>query len=848
MPASTSPYQSNDYQSVSNYRPYALPVNDIFKAITAQNAWWEEGASRVKSVYDNALDLQLSKPGNQKIRDDFMKQADQQLTKLSSMDLADPSVQRQGFNIFKPLFKDEGIVYDDAATKHYEQVRSDALAQRQKGDGKGYSDTNLQYAMTGYKEFMDSPDRMAGKKAYVNRREYTPYYDPTPDMNTALKNCHPDTYTKDTGAGLDIVHQSNEGLSAIKLNGCLGSISPKAMRQLQIDGAVTYKNNLGALRDGYLPHLDNTIKQLSEESAAYQGFLANKDNLETLTDEQLKPYGLSKATLKTLGPQVVALAQGKVSDNQHRIDNLQKTADQLRAGDLSSISGDNFEQVAGSVYTKGYMDQYSASHQWFKNTDEIKPWISQDLIYKEDREDNRLRMTIEGERQRELIKGYFKNGKLQTSNDLTDNRAIQSAFTATPGNDYNQITHDRNVIAGQKGQLNSWYLAELKRMGMPDDMEQHWKAHDQTYQNWYSNFVSSTPKESPNMESIVEYQKKMERLSLQEELMRNTQDTIDAHIQKTNPQLFGTDHLKDISTISVKGQTITPQEVVAALQGGSQILQIQEPKNIRGVKTGGHTRYILNGKDVGDIDAPSNHALRDIVSRVGTAEGSRLDKLMSLRNDLAKTNTIVQKEGYTFAGLDAVDEKHDFKKQVLQNVGLSENAKDAITIGQTDLRGGLEVTIHDPSATSPKWDKKDVLEQFRQRYGVTAELQPIKGDKYHFIISGIEGLNKFTSPEVQIGELMAPYVRSLEKQVTNPGVTRTTGLLRSEKDISKQFGMTVTAGSDPGTYRYSIYDNTGKTIKNVRNREDALTTLNYFLSNDYANKRLEDILSNPLGQ
>src|SRR6478736_9304865 len=116
--AATSPYSGNDYQAMSNFRPYQLPVNDIFKAISAQNEFWHVGARRVKAVYENALNLDLTIDANKEVKKKYMDEAEKQLTKLSSMDLSDPSVQRQGFNIYKPLFSDEGIMSDDQATRH----------------------------------------------------------------------------------------------------------------------------------------------------------------------------------------------------------------------------------------------------------------------------------------------------------------------------------------------------------------------------------------------------------------------------------------------------------------------------------------------------------------------------------------------------------------------------------------------------------------------------------------------------------------------------------------------------------------------------------------------------------
>lgn len=129
MPA-TSPYQGNDYQAVSNFRPYELPINDIFKGITAQNQFWDAGAARVKSVYADALNLDLTLDSNNEVKKNYLKDAEKQLTKLSTMDLSDPSVQRQGFNLFKPLFKDEAIMYDNEITKTKKSIYSDAMSYR----------------------------------------------------------------------------------------------------------------------------------------------------------------------------------------------------------------------------------------------------------------------------------------------------------------------------------------------------------------------------------------------------------------------------------------------------------------------------------------------------------------------------------------------------------------------------------------------------------------------------------------------------------------------------------------------------------------------------------------------
>lgn len=342
--AATSPYSPNDYQAVSNYRPYDLPINDIFKAISAQNQFWDAGAARVKAVYDNALNLKLSLEPNKEIRKKYLEDAEKQLTKLSSMDLSDPSVQRQGFALFKPLFQDEGIIFDDLTTRHYEKVRNDALMYRQKDNGKGYSDINMAYAMQGYNEFVNSQDRMAGKNFYQNRKEYTPYHDYTEDFSKALKDCKPssiETTSPNYGENSAVTGYMKETysktLSAAQVRGCLeAGLSPNAQRQLQIEGSVSYRNNLPVLASDTTNYLSGVTGNLS---ARLQQLSASKAALATRKD-------LSERDKTSMIEALDNETQGVSEELDRANNNIAK----LQAGDYTDLQN-NFETYAGSVYS-----------------------------------------------------------------------------------------------------------------------------------------------------------------------------------------------------------------------------------------------------------------------------------------------------------------------------------------------------------------------------------------------------------------------------------------------------------------------------------------------------------------
>jgi hypothetical protein len=347
MPA-TTPYEQVDYQQISAYRPYQLPVNDIFKAVAAQSQYWDEGAFRVKSVYDNALNLSLSKEENKKIRDQYVKDSEQLLAKLSTMNLADPSVQRQGINVYKPLFQDRGIISDHAATEHIREVNADAERARTQEHGKYYSQYNHQYALYGAKEFMDSPDRNAGEAYLKTARNYEDYYDYTSEYKKAMDLCPEDeTSTKLPyygASGKDMTgymkfEQIKERSVSKAYNCLLSNLSGQAMRQLQIEGSVTYRSKkiedfAQEVLESYEDQ-NNLYKKQRQQILAEMTSLNSKD--KKLTDQERKDL------YEKYNEQVTKIGES-ISENDAKIEKINK-------GDASDIY-ENFDSHAANLYVQ----------------------------------------------------------------------------------------------------------------------------------------------------------------------------------------------------------------------------------------------------------------------------------------------------------------------------------------------------------------------------------------------------------------------------------------------------------------------------------------------------------------
>lgn len=277
MAISTSPYQPNDYQAASTYRPYRLPINEIAGAVAAQNQFWDEGARRVKAYYDNALGLDLTLDENKELRRNFMQEAETQIAKLSTMNLADPTVQRKGMGIFKPLFQDKALLYDDQITKKYGSILSEAERYKrdEKTKGEGYHRDNLLYALQGFEGFGAKSRRedLQGIYDKVKNAEYIPYHDVSKEYMDIASKCKADKMSTNSVQGLYFHEQTDNSLDASQLNGCIkGGLSDKAWQQLRITGSVRYGKNYGALAEGYAPILQgnnqshaNTLLQLAAE-------------------------------------------------------------------------------------------------------------------------------------------------------------------------------------------------------------------------------------------------------------------------------------------------------------------------------------------------------------------------------------------------------------------------------------------------------------------------------------------------------------------------------------------------------------------------------------------------------
>lgn len=115
-------------QGVTGYVPQIQPFQPDFNflgnILQTKQSRYDSAKKQLSSVYGTLLNSPLTHEDNIKARDEFFKSIEQDLHKMSGMDLSLQQNVDQAMNVFKGLYEDEYIVKDMAWTKNYNNQKS----------------------------------------------------------------------------------------------------------------------------------------------------------------------------------------------------------------------------------------------------------------------------------------------------------------------------------------------------------------------------------------------------------------------------------------------------------------------------------------------------------------------------------------------------------------------------------------------------------------------------------------------------------------------------------------------------------------------------------------------------
>lgn len=151
--------------------------NRIERMLRLRENLYQQGAKRVKTLYDSLFNSDMLRDKNIQNRDAYLKTISNSLNTIASGDLSLIQNQQAAENLFTPILTDRNLVKDIAYTRAYQKELSDAENLRKSSD----TETRKRYWTTGVKdlqyqaeEFKKADDQTA---LSMSAPKYTPNVD-----------------------------------------------------------------------------------------------------------------------------------------------------------------------------------------------------------------------------------------------------------------------------------------------------------------------------------------------------------------------------------------------------------------------------------------------------------------------------------------------------------------------------------------------------------------------------------------------------------------------------------------------------------------------------------------------
>jgi len=229
---------------------------------------YEQGFAQVNSAY-NFVNRNVTNPYSTQVRDTFLKQAQDNLKNLSSLDLSQQQNVKMAAGVFEPFVKNRGVLADMALTSHWDQQESIAESYRLKDGGKEYSDDNIKYVRMQREAFAKDDISTVGDY-YGNRRSFTPFHDWNKEIKDAMKDFKPSSTKIEKINGMYMVTTKDASYTKEEINKYLSSVlSDKAKQQMRIEAAVRFPD-LNSVAGLYmtqaaedLPLIDNRLEDVN---------------------------------------------------------------------------------------------------------------------------------------------------------------------------------------------------------------------------------------------------------------------------------------------------------------------------------------------------------------------------------------------------------------------------------------------------------------------------------------------------------------------------------------------------------------------------------------------------------
>lgn len=329
--AQYAPYIQEVIPETPLYKP---DFNFFDKMLQRKELMFEQGLQKAQTAYSSVLNAPLHNKANIPLRDQYMKNADEELKKLSSADLSLPQNVQAAENIYSPFWKDPYIIKDAEISKWYQNQAKVAASWRDSSDAKirqQYNPILMQYLNNGL-EKLENAERTPESFSKIEKRQAVPFTNIQSYLEDAAGK-DPDklkiVWTNESPDGAYLIKQENGERSkknfAIWAKSMVGS---NFNGQFNVIGTVEVEEGVKNIKKRFPNITDQqAIEMLSEDVVGEldKGFKKRKDNIGS---EKARINGIfsSLSALPMLTPSQQAYAL-KLKEELVKLDGDDKQVD-----------------------------------------------------------------------------------------------------------------------------------------------------------------------------------------------------------------------------------------------------------------------------------------------------------------------------------------------------------------------------------------------------------------------------------------------------------------------------------------------------------------------------------------
>ncbi len=184
-------YIPNLTDSIPDLPAYRPDIGFFQQQMQISSSRYEQGYNQVRGAYDSILNAPLSNNENISARNEYLKQAQDKLKNLSSVDLSLPQNVDAANNVFAPFWQDDKMLIDASITKstQNEMARGEMLRDSKDPDERSqYSETAMQYLSNGLDKLKSATRSDPTSWNNLEKRRYVPFVDSNAYWNKQLKD------------------------------------------------------------------------------------------------------------------------------------------------------------------------------------------------------------------------------------------------------------------------------------------------------------------------------------------------------------------------------------------------------------------------------------------------------------------------------------------------------------------------------------------------------------------------------------------------------------------------------------------------------------------------------------